>query len=211
MSTPRWVWSSRALSTRRRTAWLGSPGAPGQLVGIHTPEEHPYIKAVQQGTGEAAAVALRRGGRASALSHSVVRPAARTGIGSRNHQRPTGKSSRHPLAGDSHSPLFQRLAKRVDEVGRELSQLVKKQHTVVSQGDIPRRRNPATAAQEPRYRGSVMGSAERPDQDRPATVGGRPHTGHLHLLGPVKRGSIPGSRLASIVFPIPGGPDMSKW
>ena len=86
----------------------------------------------------------------------------------------------------------------------------------MGQGDRAGPRQPAAAADERRHGRRVVRGAERrparPAAARRQHAGHRVDRRHLQRLCSVeRRGSMPGSRSASIVLPAPGGPCRKRW
>ena len=146
--------------------------------------------------------------RARALDGGIATSAARAHVHRpdeleprREHRVPADARDR-----DERRPRAAAAATRAR--ARELRQLVHEQHASVRERDLARTRARA-AADDRRRRRSVMGSAEgRHGHERPPAAADRRPSGCASPRAPPPRqgGRMPGSRRASMVLPVPGGP-----
>ncbi len=106
--------------------------------------------------------------------------------------------------------VFERLPQRLERGSDELGHLVEQQHAAVREARLARTRA-WPAADDGRHRGAVMRRAEgRRDDQRPARGRSSPATEWMRVTSSASSGAragrTPGSRRASIVLPVPGGP-----
>jgi len=167
------------------------------------------VDAVEQRTGDPAAIALNLTGVTDAAGVARAVEAAGTGIhGGDEHD--AGRIG-DGVAGSAQpdDAVLDGLAERFEHVPAELGQLVEEEHAVVRERDLAGSRNRA-AADETGIGHGVMGRAERPLLDEPLP-GSEPardgvDLGDLDGLVAESGGRMPGRRRASIDFPEPGGP-----
>ena len=125
-----------------------------------------------------------------------------------------GKSACPPTRATLDDAVLEWLPERLQHRARELGQLVQEEHAEVRERDLARTR--ARAAAHDRRRRGRRGAARETAEPRRALVpvGGSPRpSGCASPRAPrarVRAGRIPGSRRASIVFPVPGGPMSSR-
>ena len=155
------------------------------------------------------AVALDLTGGAAARPDGVALVAARAGVHRRHQHEAGGENSRARRAGDRDPAVLQRLAQDLEDPAIELRHLVEEQHAVVREANFAGARElppPTSATSEIVWCGARNGRSA----SRPIPGGSRPQTEwmavHSSDSSKVSGGRMPGSRLAIIVLPAPGGP-----
>src|SRR5690606_12682446 len=98
------------------------------------------IDAVEQGTREATDVAASFAGSALAGPARIGPVAAGTRVHGGHDQGTRGEGRLGLRAHDPHTPLFQRLAERLEHPATELGELVQEEHAVVREAHFPRSR-----------------------------------------------------------------------
>ena len=165
-------------------------------------------------TGRAAPARACRGTQRVAVASTCTRPQGRPALrrdtGSSPQRAGSAPGRRPPSdARDADDAVLERLAERLERGPLELGELVQDEHSPVREADLSRPR-PGAASDQRRDRGVVVRRAKRPGRDqRPVRTehpGDRVDPRHLERLAVESGGRIPGSRRASIVFPVPGGP-----
>ena len=127
-----------------------------------------------------------------------------------------GKGHRSAGPADPDHTLFQRLAQGLEHADGKLPHLVEEEDTVGGQADLPGPERPAAPADQGHDRRAVVRGPKGWLADQhpvgEETAGRRVHPGHRRATPPsVSAGNSPGRRSASMVFPEPGGPTMSRW
>ena len=196
---------------RRRFA----PHRPDGRCHLGWPDPDRDVEPVEEGGRQPAGVALAGGGAAPALTRGTTF-AARARVHGPHQDEPGRKGGRAPGPADPDQAFFQGLPEGVEHDRRELTHLVQEQHASMGQADLPgthpgrsrlRSWPPATR------RGGGPGTAAAPSARRGAGSA-RPPNGSASPPAPSTGSSVgnrPGSRVASIVFPDPGGPTNSRW
>ena len=152
--------------------------------------------------------------RAVAANRSTPPPGRLGAAGAQVHSRDELEASREDRSPcrtcDRHLAVLDRLAKRLERRPLELGQLVEQEDSAVCERDLTRPMPGLTAADHRGHRGAVV---RRPNGRRMTSgcsgrAGPRP-TGCVTSIASSSAssaGRIPGSRRASIVLPVPGGP-----
>ena len=205
---------SRASTTRARTGADASAGPAASSSARGPRDDDDEVEAVEQRAGELVAErgeALRR---ARALGRRVAAPAAghrfivADELEARRERRPP------PDAGDADDAVLERLPQRLERGSLELRQLVEEQHAAVREARLagPRARARRRRSPPSRRCGAARGTAARRRAGRSAASS--PATEWIRVTSSASSsasgGRIPGSRRASIVFPVPGGPAKSR-
>ena len=195
-------------STRAATAAEASPAGPQPRA---TARAEPGRRD-RSGRG-APARACPDTPRAAAASRSTRRPdrpAHRRGKGSSSRRAGTEPGRpRVPARARLRRPVLERLPQRLERRPRELGELVQEEDAAMREPRLAGTR-PGASADDRRRRGGVVRRAERrPVDERPAR-GQEPATEWMRVTSSacsrVSAGRMPGSRRASMVFPVPGGP-----
>ena len=171
---------------------------------------HVQVDAVEERSREPGAVALDHQRRAGAVVLGIAQIAAGAGIHSRHQHEGGGIGEAHRRTADTDLAVLQGLAQHLQDVLFEFRQFVQKQHAVVGQGDLAGPGNGA-AADQAGVGDGVVGRTEGANGDQSVAAGaaGRRWSGSWSSPGPrrsERAGRIVGSRRASIVLPLPGGP-----
>lgn len=98
------------------------------------------VYAVQQGAGQAAAVARHLVAGAAAACRAVAQIAARAGIHGGDELEAGGKADLVGGAGNHHMARFQGLAQDLEHLAVKFGQLIQEQYAMVGQGDLARAR-----------------------------------------------------------------------
>ena len=146
---------------------------------------------------------------AARAAAGVLAHAARAGV-RRGDEREARREDHHALgADDRHAAVLERLAQRLERRPGELGELVEEEHAVVGERRLPRRRRRRRRRRGRRPRS--CGAARGTGAGRPARRSCWPAIDcEARDLDRLVRASsaagCDGSRRASIVLPVPGGP-----
>jgi hypothetical protein len=144
-----------------------------------------HVDAVEQRTGELAAIPRDLVGRTSATAVEMTKIAARTRVHRGDELKARGKVDLTRGARDRHPPRLQRLAQHLQHAAVELGQLVEEKHPAVRERDFPGARL-AAAADERGARRRMVRRAERPPPPvvhPEAAARKRSHRGRVQRLG----------------------------
>ena len=169
-----------------------------------------HVDTIDQRSRNAVSIAGDCPARATAAAAALARIAAGTGIHRGDQLEPRRDIRRYARARphDDHAAL-QRLAQRLEDVARELRQLVEKQHAVVRERELagPQR----AAADEGGDRGRVLRTSKRScDCAARPLAGRRGEARDLERLALDRAAAAaPADTARASVLPAPGGPIMS--
>lgn len=174
--------------TRARTVALSSPGGARQR------NLHRQIEAIQKRPRQAIQIAQDLSRPAAGMYAAAI--AGRTGVHGRHQLKTRRQANAGPNPRDVDFTRFQRLAQQIEHPPLKLRQLVKKQYAVMGQRDLAGARKGRCR----QWRLAVL------TLTLTRLVMAAVSIASLSVNG----GSSPGNRLASMVFPVPGGPISNK-
>jgi hypothetical protein len=110
--------------------------ASEKIIGPGSMRHHANVEAIEQRPREASSVLGQC--RLVAFARTRRSTAARTGIGGTDQRETRRQSSRRVGATQTHHTFFQRLSKRVERRGCELTEFVEEEHTPVGETHLSR-------------------------------------------------------------------------
>src|SRR6185437_13834019 len=117
------------------------------------------VNAIEQRAGDLGHIALNHGWRAETLARFVIKKTTGARIHGCGEHEARRKTQRHGGASDGDGMVFKRLPHHLQDVARELGQLVEEKEAVVGEGNFAGARDNA-AADETRVGDGVVGRAE---------------------------------------------------